>query len=353
MPRYKLRREGEYWYIVGSNGGRSFHHSTREKDEALANIIFDNWLREKLTPNEAKPDQIAVSVVLSRYEDDRRGEFAKPSTFNWARDTLLAFYKADTVASISAATNKDFEVYCLEHGLAKSSVNRIRSVLRAALKHAVKDGKLVYAPFIPRVKLPKGKELWLTRPGDDQGNAMAVLKLYRAIRRKRHRYLNLFVRIALGTGARHSAILGLTWDRVDFKTGVIDFRDPDIAETKKRRPHAPVGDRLLRLLRAAKRVSNSEYVICHPVKGRVASIRVAFLEAVARAGLSPKVTPHILKHTCITWLLRDGVDIWDVAALTNTTVTTIEAVYGHHVRDNRLRDVVNRRSARMVLEQAL
>src|SRR5471030_1620150 len=169
--------------------------------------------------------------------------------------------------------------------LAKSSINRIRSVLRAALKHAVKDGKLQYAPFIPRLPLPKGKELWLTRPEDDQGSSMAVIRLYRAVRRKKHRYLNLFIRIGLATGARHGAILDLTWDRVDFKTGIIDFRDPELEETKKRRPHAPVNDRLLRLLRAAKRVSNSEYDICHPVKGQLHRIRVAFLEAVKRAGL--------------------------------------------------------------------
>jgi integrase len=38
------------------------------------------------------------------------------------------------------------------------------------------------------------------------------------------RHLRLFVEIGLHTGARHGAILALTWDRVDLIERVIDFR---------------------------------------------------------------------------------------------------------------------------------
>jgi integrase len=156
---------------------------------------------------------------------------------------------------------------------------------------------------------------------------------------KRWRYLNLFIRIGLATGARHEAILSLTWDRVDLETGVIDFRIPGRVETKKKRPHAPVNDRLLRLLRVAKRKSNHEYVIVHR-GGPLRSVKHAFESACKRAKLK-NFTPHSMKHTYITWLLRAGVSVWDVAGLTSTSAATIEKHYGHHARDSRMRELAN------------
>lgn len=256
--------------------------------------------------------------------DDKRDEFMSLDTNQRTLDQLIAHYGDKPVSSITAATNKDYEKDRRKAGWANGTINRHRNTLRAALKHAVKDGKLRYAPHVPTLKVAQLKERWLTRE--------EALRLYRAVRPKRFRYMNLFVRIALGTGARHRAILALSWDRVDLETGRIDFREPGRAETKKRRPNAPVNDKLLRLLRAARRASSGEYVVMHR-GGPLLSVKKAFAEACGRAKLVG-VTPHTLKHTYITWLLRSGVSIWQVAGLTNTSAATITKVYGHHAHDD-------------------
>jgi integrase len=339
MPSYKLRREGKYWYIHGSEGRRSFHYSTRQTDKSLAQIVLDNFVREKLTPQDASPDDIGLDVVLRRYEDDKRGELTSTETADRTVAHLIAHYGDKPVSFITAATNKDYEVARRKAGWANATINRHRNTLRAALKHAVKDGKLRYAPHVPNLKVAQLMERWLTRE--------EAKRLCRACLGQRWRYLWLFVRIALGTGARHRAILALTWDRVDLETGRIDFREPGRPETKKRRPNAPVSDDLLRALRAARKVSNREHVIVH--RGEpLASIKKAFGQAVKRAKLKD-VTPHTLKHTYITWLLREGVSIWDVAGLTNTSTVTISKVYGHHAQDH-LKKAANALSARKVPE---
>jgi integrase len=64
----------------------------------------------------------------------------------------------------------------------------------------------------------------------------------------------------------------------------------------------------------------------------VGSLKKAFAEACKRAKLKG-VTPHTLKHTYITWALRSGVSVWDVAGLTSTSAKTIQEVYGHHAQD--------------------
>ena len=67
--------------------------------------------------------------------------------------------------------------------------------------------------------------------------------------------------------------------------------------------------------------------------GPLKSVKKAFAEACERAKLED-VTPHTLKHTYITWLLRARAPIWQVAGLTNTSVATISKVYGHHAQDD-------------------
>lgn len=343
MSKFKLRREGKYWYIHGSEGRRSFHYSTRETEKSLAQKVLDHFTREKLTPKDASPEDVSIDVVLRRYEDDRRDDLESKETSKRTIAHLIEHYGDKPVSYITASTNKDYELDRRKFGWANGTINRTRNTLRAALQHAVKDGKLRYAPHVPNLKVPQTKERWLTR--DDEAK-----RLFRAVLPKRWRYLNLFIRIGLGTGARHRAILTLTWDRVDLEKGRIDFREPGKAETKKRRPNAPVNDKLLRLLRAAKRVSEGDYVIMHR-GGPLKSIKKAFAEACKRAKLWD-VTPHTLKHTYITWLLRGGVPIWQVAGLTNTSPATIAKVYGHHAQDD-LKEAANAvlgKSARIVPE---
>ncbi len=326
MPVYTLRRYGplDNWYAFYSEGRRSKSWSTRTGSKQLAakraEVFFANLVVDVDGPQDDPP----IRDVLLRYQDDKSGELFSIDTADRTVSSLQAHYDGKTVSYITAGTNKDYEAKCRDAGWSNATINRTRNTLRAALLHAVKDGKLKVAPHVPTLKVATKKERWLT--------FAEALEVYRAVRHRRWRYLNLFIRIGLGTGARHEAILSLTWDRVDLETGRIDFRVPGRAETKKRRPNAPVNDRLLRLLRAAYKVREGDYVIMH--RGdRLLSVKKAFAAACKRAKLKG-VTPHTMKHTYITWLLRSGVSIWEVAGLTSTSAATIQKVYGHHAQDH-------------------
>lgn len=43
----------------------------------------------------------------------------------------------------------------------------------------------------------------------------------------------------------------------------------------------------------------------------------------------PKSRANILKHTAISWLIQEGREVAKIAALTQTSVQTIERTYGH------------------------
>jgi integrase len=66
----------------------------------------------------------------------------------------------------------------------------------------------------------------------------------------------------------------------------------------------------------------------------VQSIKKSFEAAVERAGLGRRVTPHVLRHTCATWLMQSGVDMWEAANFLGMTTAMLERVYGHHQPDH-------------------
>ena len=46
------------------------------------------------------------------------------------------------------------------------------------------------------------------------------------------------------------------------------------------------------------------------------------------------VSPHVLRHTCATWLMQAGVPMWEAAGFLSMTRETLERVYGHHHPDH-------------------
>lgn len=142
-------------------------------------------------------------------------------------------------------------------------------------------------------------------------------------------HLKLFVHLALKTAGRKAAILGLTWDRVDLENRLIDLRDPELKGNRKGRAVIPIGDRLYEELQKAQSTSNSRTVISFG--GRyVRDIGPGLKAAAGRAGILG-VTPHVLRHTAATHMVRSGVSIWDTAKfLGHSSVVTTERVYAHH-----------------------
>ena len=187
-------------------------------------------------------------------------------------------------------------------------------------------------------------------------------------------HTKLFVRIAIATGARMSAILELGWDDVawpvtpkgsdpedtrdlvavnitdfpdtewrDPKTGVWHTRegydfDLEMAAPltfdfgrghgKKRRGPGTISLSNIPLyesLVAAYKRRKSEYVV--EWRGKKVG-RVDLTDAYRRANITD-ATQHTLKHTCCSWLVQAGIPYERIAKLVGTSAKTIEKHYGH------------------------
>jgi integrase len=177
------------------------------------------------------------------------------------------------------------------------------------------------------VELPEA-----TEPHDRWLKRNEVARLLRAALRspKARLYLPLFILLALYTGRRKAAVLSLRWHQVNLDAETINFEQG--RRTKKRKGGIPIPPRLLpHLIRARRRGTDLGYVL-HINGERIGDIKKGFEAACLKAGLHD-TTPHVLKHTAITWAMQNRIDLWQAAGFFATSVPTLIRVYGHHHPD--------------------
>ena len=272
------------------------------------------------------------------------GEVASPATLAGAIEPLLAFFKDDTIATLTTERVKEYwgwrrrhsihaldrertEVEIVDRGASDVTIIReLGGTLRPAIRHAIEQRRLVPGTYyVPVPQAPPGRDYWITRPE-------AARLFWETRRDKRARlHLPLYSLIALYTGARRGAILELTWKQVDLVRGRIDFNPPGRVHTKKRRSVIPVPRSLLAALRRAQQRATCDHVIAYQGEP-VASVKTGFNSAAERAGI-PDCTSHTLRHTAGTWMAQRGVPMHQIAGYLGHSVARTTELYAHHHPD--------------------
>lgn len=256
--------------------------------------------------------------MIESYQAERGPQIASGERIGFAAKPLAKHFAAKTVRDLTRTAVKD---YIESRSVKPATVARELTVLRAALHHAVKMGRLHSAPPIEVPPPAPPRERWLTRK--------EATKLLTACHLP---HLRLFILLALNTGARRGAILDLTWDRVDLKHRRIDFNPAGRIQTAKRRPVVPVSRPLAAALRAAKKAAKTEFVVEYQGEG-LHGIRRAFRDACRAAGLKD-VTPHTLRHTAATWMAQRGVPVQRIAEMLGQSVMRTTERYIKHDPDH-------------------
>lgn len=105
-------------------------------------------------------------------------------------------------------------------------------------------------------------------------------------------------------------------------------------ETKKRAPPLRMSERLTAHLKRWRRLDGKdvEYVVNYRGK-RIARPVSSWERVREKAGLPEYVTPHILRHSRATTMMRAGVNPWDAANALGMSLEVLTKVYGHHHPD--------------------
>ncbi|BEV00115.1 site-specific integrase [Novosphingobium olei] len=159
-------------------------------------------------------------------------------------------------------------------------------------------------------RLDKRPAIWLPQQPERKTRHLTRPELKRFFAAVKADHARLYVMLGLYTMARPSAILELTWDRVDFMRRLIDFTPPGHKRTAKRRTVVPISDELMVELQKGHAARTTDHVIERG--GRpVACIKKAFQAASERSNV--RATPYTLRHTGAVWAAEAGVSMDELA----------------------------------------
>lgn len=353
-PRLVLRKKSGYtqsiyairWYERGERRERSTGTGDRaEAEAALAEFIAATAATRPDGPRRA--DQISVADTLTFYGEERAPHLADPHRVAHAIMALLTYWDDKMVSAVIGNTCRAYVRHRQKQGAQVSTAGRELGTLRAAINHCYREGHLLEPRGVVLPPKAPPRERWLGR-----AEAAALLRgAKNEIKARWH--LPLFILIGLYTGARKEAILQLQWQPnttggwIDLNAGLMDFNAVDKAKTKKRRSRIPIPDRLRPFLVNARRRTRQHVIEIDglPVKNVKRSFATACRHGAAweaarasRLGTEPRfdlkgVHPHVLRHSCITWLMQHGLNDYDVAHFVGATLETIQKTYGHHAPD--------------------
>ena len=260
------------------------------------------------------------------------------ATISYQGAALLKFWGDRTLAQVKGSSCREYVKFRTAKSLPTKRGNDQRTVSPATARQELKLlGRAINhwhreSPLdtVPRVTLPD-----VTSKRERVLSRHEVARMLRAAKTLNAKHVIRFILIGIYSGTRHSAILGLRWTsslssgHVDIQRGILFRRGISEPETSKRRPPYRIAKRLFAHLRRWSARDSGNHVI-HFHGKPVAKMKRAWATVVNAAGLGSDVTPHVLRHTCASWLLWEGKTIWDVAGIIGADASTVERVYGHH-----------------------
>lgn len=196
-----------------------------------------------------------------------------------------------------------------------ATAKRELTILRAVFKYALRSGLITHAPYVDTRTLRDGVRREYLTP--EQLKELVVAA-------RAHGLGDLTEMLCL-TGQRVGAVLALEWWQVDFQSGLIDFNRPSRTRTKQAGV-VPMGTRLRELLRRLQQTppeprQGERVFVPHPSFYRD-------WHRMAKATGFEWVTPHHIRHSVTTHLVREGVPIPHVAKLLGHRSSVItERVY--------------------------
>lgn len=366
-------RKRSVWVI--RDGSRKLSTGCAPQDRASAEQKLADYIVGKYqVPRERgrHPSEIRIADVLNIYLIDVAPQQARPKEVAQRALTLSGWWGDKALSEVTGRTCRDYvEWRTSQHRRASrpdqtgrparlvtaAGARRELEDLRAAINHHRKEG--LCSEVVEVVLPPKSasRERWLTR--SEAARLLWAAWRYRETQkgvetdRRSRRHIARFLLVGLYTGTRSASICAASFDPqegrswVNVDRGVFYRRAAGARETKKRQPPVRLPKRLVAHLRRWRDMAqaNGEVEAAEgkpsPIRAvvefngePVTSIRKAFGKCAAAASLGPDVTPHILRHTCATWMMQNGAELWEAASFLGMTVQQLEATYGHHHPDH-------------------
>jgi integrase len=325
-PRYRAYNVGEYrlnWYVNQfaacweEDGKRRRYRLGKTSEEAARSALhaFARQRQRLIVDTDDTLGRLAAAYIADRREDGKR-----TPKMEWTWKALAPTFGPLRAADITRTLCRTYADHRRALGRAENTVNTELRQLRAIVNWAAKARIIATALHIWTPPAAPARDRHLTRAEVEQLLNAAELP-----------HVRLFIILAIATAARMQAILGLTWDRIDFRRGLINLRDPDLGETSKGRAIVPMNDSARAALLEAKAGAQSDYAVEWAGK-RVGSVKKGLGSALVKAGIRTKGDgAHLLRHSAAVWMAEDGIPMSEISQyLAHSSTAVTERIYARY-----------------------
>jgi integrase len=311
--------------------GRESDGTTRTQAEAFIEKVRRDAREGQLSLPQGRKVALSFQDAAAKYlerlrEEDGKDIMAKQRRF---RLHLVPFFGDTSLATISTSDVERYKKSRIETGTKMGTVNRELAVLSHLFNKAIEWGWLDKRPAkIRRYSEERGRITYLTV---DQ-----IKRLIEAAKQDQNPQVYPFIVIGLETSMRKMEILSIRREHVDVQRRVIY-----IPQAKAGAREQPITEHLARFL--------AEHIATLPEgtpwlfpslaakSGHTVDIREPFHRVVTAAGLDPHaIVPHTLRHTAITHLVQEGIDLPTVKRISGHKTLIMVERYAHqngaHIR---------------------
>jgi integrase len=338
-PPESKRARLAVWVIVDGARRESTGCSEHNIDEAQRKLA--EYIKGKFEPPTGKGSDLLVVEAIAAYLEHHVAHLTSQKSREFGRDTcrpLLQWWAGKILAQVNGINCRSYVKWrCAQkyrgRKISDQTARHDLKSLRAALnwyKAEVDNGMIV-----PTVKMPSKAasrtDYYLTRT--------EVAARIRAARKSvRTHHVARMLLIGWYTGTRPGATLALRWIPTatagwfDLTAAVLHRRGHGTKVTNKRQPPARIHTRLLPHLRRWHGLDMADgftHVIRY-LGEPVAKLRRSWGTVAKAAGAKGSDGPHIMRHSCCTWLMQAGVDVYEVSGFTGVSVKVLMEVYAHH-----------------------
>jgi integrase len=314
------RKSTGFWYVYyRDESGKQRIVSTRQRIKSDALKFLKNFTstdREKHKPSVSLSDFIPEYLAYSK-------TIHTPNSHASARSALNEFIRIVGDKSISNVTVRDVENFTAKKR--ERSVHTARKnfvTVAAAFRKAVDWQYIPFNPFSKanKPKLPDLQPAYFTHAEFAQfTNAI-----------DNPEFLD-FVTVGILTGLRLSELINLKWGCIDFERGLVHVINTAEFTTKsKRNRSVPMNDKVCEIFR--RRISERVSEYCFHRRSRKLNryfVSKKFKDYVRASGVNPKLHFHSLRHTFVTWLVSENVNIFDVQHFAGHSSVTVTQGYAH------------------------
>ena len=237
---------------------------------------------------------------------------------------LVPYFGQQRVDQLKDFALKQYRRKRVDAGATNATVNREFSTLHHLLSRAI-DWKWMARDRLPKIEKPRESRKQIRVLTEAQSKALITAAVA-----DQDGLLWLFVAFGLGAAMRHSEIVRVRFDEVDFGTRRIWIDKAKAGEREQ-----PITPALADAIERQRVMSDDQDGYIFPARGKTKlpyrrDMRIGFERAVIRAGMDPrKVTPHVMRHTAITRLVQAGVDIPTIQKISGHKTVAMVLHYTH------------------------